>query len=232
MRRALLTLLLFLCFMGLVNTFRCSQEGKCVEDENYTYSDGNKPDIRCTREGNCETDNKRFETRVSATGQELKDKALRLMFEVWTGNDFSHIEEFISPSHVFSSPMLKRPLLGVNGLKSYVQMTQSSFSEYSYFIDDIIQESNTVVIRYQFFGTNIEDFNGIPAGKFVKVTDCVAMFTFWQSKIQQSLVIWPREQLQESVSSVSKTSEKNHHDTQALITVSYTHLTLPTTPYV
>lgn len=55
------------------------------------------------------------ETRVSATGQEQKDKVLRLIFEVWAGNDFSHLDEFVSTTHVFSSPMIPRPLLGHAG---------------------------------------------------------------------------------------------------------------------
>lgn len=40
------------------------------------------------------------EKRLSATGKELKDKALRMLFEVWAGNDFSNVDQFVSASHV------------------------------------------------------------------------------------------------------------------------------------
>jgi len=86
------------------------------------------------------------ETRVSATGQELKDKVLRLMFEVWAGNDFSRIDEFVSTSHVFSSPMLHRPLVGHKGLEAYNAFTQSSFSDYSFFVDDLIHEGEVTSV--------------------------------------------------------------------------------------
>jgi len=38
--------------------------------------------------------------RLSVTGKELKDKALRMLFEVWAGNDFANVDQFVSSSHV------------------------------------------------------------------------------------------------------------------------------------
>ncbi|KAL6051766.1 SnoaL family polyketide cyclase [Balamuthia mandrillaris] len=189
--------------------FECTEQGACRESEPPAKDEG---PYRCTIGGQCETSSRPIETRVSATGQELKDKALRLVFEIWAGNDFSRAEEFISDKHVFSSPMLKRPLLGLNGLQQYNDMTRTSFSDYSYFVDDLITDGSKVVIRYQFFGTNTGTYQGVPAtGRFVKVNDCVAILDFWDGRIIQTLMVWPHHHLLSQLSEPRMEPSATHY---------------------
>ncbi|KAL6073997.1 SnoaL family polyketide cyclase [Balamuthia mandrillaris] len=227
--------------------FECTEQGACRESEPPAPPKDEGP-YRCTIGGQCETSSRPIETRVSATGQELKDKALRLVFEIWAGNDFSRAEEFISDKHVFSSPMLKRPLLGLNGLQQYNDMTRTSFSDYSYFVDDLITDGSgslslslsrlfcicirrstlfccslelipssdltgsKVVIRYQFFGTNTGTYQGVPAtGRFVKVSDCVAILDFWDGRIIQTLMVWPHHHLLSQLSEPRMEPSATHY---------------------
>lgn len=126
---------------------------------------------------------------------------MRMLFELWAGDDYSRIDEFISPSHVLTSPMLSRPLVGHTGIRTYASLTRESFSDFSFFIDDMIQEGTKVVVRYQFFGTNTGDYQGLPAtGRSVRVRDCLALFDFWDGKIQQTLVVWPQHHLIDQLS--------------------------------
>ncbi len=50
--------------------------------------------------------------------------------------------------------MLARPLIGHAGLKAYNAFTHASFSDYSFFVDDIIQEGTVVCFLAQCFCDN------------------------------------------------------------------------------
>jgi predicted ester cyclase len=184
---------------GPTYIYKCNEYGECVREERPRFTNGRW----CTTDGRCSDDfAKAKESRLSATRHELKDKVLRMMFEILSGNDFTRAEEFISQSHVLISPMLSRPLIGHAGLQTYTQLTRNSFSDYSFFVDDLIQEGTKVVARYQFFGTNTGDYQGLPAtGRFVRVSDCLAVFDFWEGKIQQTLIVWPEHHLIDQLSS-------------------------------
>ena len=51
-----------------------------------------------------------------------------------------------------------------------------------------------MVARFQFFGINTGEYEGMPAtGQLVRVPDCLAVFDFWGGKIQQTLLVWPHQ---------------------------------------
>lgn len=182
-------------------TFSCNSKGDCAEVNDQT---GYDPRFKCTTDGRyCTTNGPDPDEgkRLSVTGKELKDKALRMLFEVWAGNDFANVDQFVSSSHVLTSSHLARPLVGHDGLKDYNSHMLTSFLDYSFIVDDILQEGNKVVLRFQFFGTHTGDYEGFPAtGRFVRVRDCVCVFDFWNGKIQQTLLVWPQSNLLKQLS--------------------------------
>eukprot|EP00005_Dracoamoeba_jomungandri_P010322 CAMPEP_0174273246 /NCGR_PEP_ID=MMETSP0439-20130205/53892_1 /TAXON_ID=0 /ORGANISM="Stereomyxa ramosa, Strain Chinc5" /LENGTH=225 /DNA_ID=CAMNT_0015364273 /DNA_START=74 /DNA_END=751 /DNA_ORIENTATION=- len=207
-----LFLLLAFSFDLCLSLLTCTPDGTCTytfktEDEGTDKQHTDSDTFRCTKQGQCESDDLKFETRVSATGQAFKDKALRLFFEVWAADNFDLVEEFVHTGHVFTSPMLARPLIGIDGLIQFNELIKSSFSDYSFFIDNIIHEEGTVVVRFQFFGINSGEFGGVPpTGRFIRVPDCLAVFSFWQDKIHQSLVVWPHQSIMSQLGHSTKYS--------------------------
>jgi len=199
---ALVASLVVLAILPLIveSTFSCNKEGECAEVDGRT---GYDPRFKCTTDGRyctIEEPHVEEEQRLSVTGKELKDKALRMLFEVWAGNDFNNVDHFVSPSHVLTSSLLVRPLVGHEGLKAYNAYMRTSFSDFSFFVDDIIQEGNKVVVRHQFFGLHTGEYEGLPAtGRFVRVRDCLCVFDFWNGKVQQTLLVWPQTSLFEQL---------------------------------
>jgi predicted ester cyclase len=109
---------------------------------------------------------------VSAyTSQEAKEIIRRWNEEGWSGGKYDLAYEIISPNMQVHGAGGQAVGMGPDGLIDLIKTWRTAFPDGHMEIDDLIVEGDTVAIRNTWYGTQAEEFYGIPpSGKSVAVT--------------------------------------------------------------
>ncbi|MBL4861514.1 MAG: ester cyclase [Crocinitomicaceae bacterium] len=112
-----------------------------------------------------------------------KEISLRFMKEVWQNKNFEVVDELMSPDTINHNLPPNMPQ-GIESTKQYIGMFTSAFPNTEMTYDDVICESDRVVIRWSASGKHEGELMGIPAsGKQVKLTGIVI------NKIQDGKIV-------------------------------------------
>src|SRR4029450_12870455 len=114
------------------------------------------------------------------TSEEAKEIIRRWNEEGWSGGKYDLAHEIISPNMIVHGaggqgvgmgPGAQAVGMGADGLIDLIKTWRTAFPDGRMEIDDLIVEGDTVAIRNTWYGTQTEEFYGIPAsGKSVAVT--------------------------------------------------------------
>lgn len=121
--------------------------------------------------------------------EENKALVRRLNKDLWQDLDVSKVDEYYAADYVSHSQLPGTPP-GREGVKAFINMMKSSFSDLNYVTEDLVAEGDKVVSRYTVTSTHTGEFMGIPAtGKQVKVTGIfIARVT--DGKVVESWTEW------------------------------------------
>jgi predicted ester cyclase len=107
---------------------------------------------------------------VSAS-DEAKEIIRRWNEEGWSGGKYELAHEIISPNMQVHGAGGQAVGMGPDGLIDLIKTWRTAFPDGRMEIDDLIVEGDTVAIRNTWYGTQTEEFYGIPpSGKSVAVT--------------------------------------------------------------
>src|SRR6266478_9507293 len=88
----------------------------------------------------------------------------RLYEEVWNNRRFELLDELMSPSYVLQGPtMVAGPAIGPEAYKGQVLKLWKSFPDMRMTIEDIVGESEKIVVSWTLSGTHDGEFMGFPA---------------------------------------------------------------------
>ena len=93
-----------------------------------------------------------------------QNKALvrQMMEEVFNRGDLSRADDFLAPDFVEREELPPGVPPGREGVKQLTAMLHSAFPDFKVTIDDLVAESDKVVIRQTWRGTHKGGFMGIP----------------------------------------------------------------------
>lgn len=80
----------------------------------------------------------------------IKEKVLKIYNEV----NLDLIEEIFDPEFVLHTSAFPQDLVGHEGLKKYIQMNHSQFSDFQLVFDEVIVKDNDIVTRWTVTGKN------------------------------------------------------------------------------
>jgi steroid delta-isomerase-like uncharacterized protein len=108
---------------------------------------------------------------MSSASQDAKEIIRRWNNEGWSGGKYDLAYEIISPNMVVHGAGGQTVGMGPDGLIDLIRTWRTAFPDGRMEIDDLIVEGDTVAIRNTWYGTQQEEFYGVPAsGKAVAVT--------------------------------------------------------------
>ena len=106
-----------------------------------------------------------------STSEEAKEIIRRWNEEGWSGGKYDLAYEIISPNMQVHGAGGQAVGMGPDGLIDLIKTWRTAFPDGRMEIDDLIVEGDTVAIRNTWYGTQSEEFYGIPpSGKSVAVT--------------------------------------------------------------
>jgi predicted ester cyclase len=106
-----------------------------------------------------------------STSEEAKEIIRRWNEEGWSGGNYDLANEIISPNMTVHGAGGQSVGMGPDGLVDLIKTWRTAFPDGRMEIDDIIVEGDLVAIRNTWYGTQTEEFYGVPAsGKSVAVT--------------------------------------------------------------
>ena len=106
-----------------------------------------------------------------STPEEAKEIIRRWNNEGWSGGKYDLAYEIISPNMQVHGAGGQAVGMGPDGLIDLIKTWRTSFPDGRMEIDDLIVEGDTVAIRNTWYGTQTDEFYGIPAsGNSVAVT--------------------------------------------------------------
>ena len=106
-----------------------------------------------------------------SASDEAKEIIRRWNEEGWSGGKYDLAYEIISPDMQVHGAGGQAVGMGPDGLIDLIKTWRTSFPDGRMEIDDLIVEDDTVAIRNTWYGTQAEEFYGVPAsGKSVAVT--------------------------------------------------------------
>ena len=116
------------------------------------------------------------------SAEENKAKVRRLIQEFLNNGDLAVADEIFATNFVNHSPAI-----GITadrqGIKQYITMLRSAFSDFHCTIEDLIAEGDKVAVRVINRGTHRAEFMGIsPTGRQVNVT-AISIFRFAGGKV-------------------------------------------------
>lgn len=93
----------------------------------------------------------------------------RIVEEIWNGGDMSSAGELIGPGYRQHSSQLP-PFEGVEALAELVSAFRTGFPDARFSIDQEVAEGDAVVHQWTLRGTQLGEWNGIPAtGRAIEV---------------------------------------------------------------
>jgi steroid delta-isomerase-like uncharacterized protein len=114
----------------------------------------------------------------------------RLIEEAFNKGRYDVLDELIAPTFVQHDPSNPTDLVGVDGLRGFVELYRTSFPDLKVTIEEQIAEGDRVVTRWTAVGTHQADLLGIAAtGKQATVTG-VTIDTIADGKIAESYNTW------------------------------------------
>ncbi len=94
----------------------------------------------------------------------------RSINEFWAGLNLANVDEYFAADYVNHNQIPGMPQ-GREGVKVFVSLMKSAFSDKNYVTEDLIAEGDKVVTRWSSTGKHTGDFMGVPAtGKRMRVT--------------------------------------------------------------
>jgi len=106
-----------------------------------------------------------------STSEEAKEIIRRWNEQGWSGGNYELAYEIISPNMTVHGAGGQSVGMGPDGLIDLIRTWRTGFPDGRMEIDDLIVEGDLVAIRNTWYGTQTEDFYGVPAsGKPVAVT--------------------------------------------------------------
>ncbi len=116
------------------------------------------------------------------TLSENKAIVLRSESELWSKGNLAVADELYAPDFVCHF-VVGSEWKGIEGVKNQVASHRTSFPDWQETVDDVIAESDRVVIRFTSTGTQRGEFQGIaPTGRKVRIQE-VAIFRLSHGKI-------------------------------------------------
>jgi steroid delta-isomerase-like uncharacterized protein len=112
----------------------------------------------------------------------------RLYEEVWNNRRFELLDELMSPSYVLQGP--SGPAIGPEAYKGQVLKLWKSFPDMRMTIEDIVGESEKIVVSWTLSGTHDGEFMGIPATHKKVSVPGVTIHHVANRKIMDSLLNW------------------------------------------
>ena len=94
--------------------------------------------------------------------EQNKALARQMMEEVFNRGDLSRADDFLAPDFVEREELPPGVPPGREGVKQLTAMMRSAFPDFKVTIDDLVAESDKVVIRQTWRGTHKGEFMGIP----------------------------------------------------------------------
>lgn len=122
--------------------------------------------------------------------EENKTLARRWIEDLWNKGNLSVADEVLAPTYVHIDPSTPDLGAGPEGEKKRVTLYRTAFPDLHLNIDDLIAESDKVVIRWTCRGTHRGDLSGIgPTGKPITLTG-VSFCRFANGKAVEGRVNW------------------------------------------
>jgi len=98
--------------------------------------------------------------------EDNKRLALRLVEEVWNQGNLDVIDEIVASDYVRHDPGWPEEIRGREGLRQKLSSVRQAFADFQVTVEDVIAESDRVVVRWRMKGTHHGDFMGIqPTGR-------------------------------------------------------------------
>jgi steroid delta-isomerase-like uncharacterized protein len=95
----------------------------------------------------------------------------RYFEEIVRKGNLEAIPDFVAPDVVFRSPYTSEPIQGIEGFKALIAMVHAAFSDLQLTEEDIVEEADTVAVRWTAAGTHRGEFMGTgPSGKPFRFT--------------------------------------------------------------
>jgi len=102
--------------------------------------------------------------------EENKEKARRYLQEAFNEGNLSVVDEFFASEYVLHDPTLPEEIRGPEGVKGFVQLYRSAYSDTDITVEDQIAEGDNVVSRWTGRGTHQGELLGVaPSGNRVEV---------------------------------------------------------------
>jgi len=122
--------------------------------------------------------------------EENKTVARRWIEELWNKGNLSVADEVLAPTYVHIDPSTPDLGGGPEGEKKRVTLYRTAFPDLHLNIDDLIAESDKVVIRWTCRGTHRGELSGIaPTGKPITLTG-VSLCRLANGKAVEGRVNW------------------------------------------
>jgi steroid delta-isomerase-like uncharacterized protein len=133
---------------------------------------------------------RRNRSEGSAMLEANKKISRRLIEEAFNDGRYDVLDELIAPTYVQHDPSSPTDLVGIDGLRGFIELYRTSFPDLKITIEEQIAEGDRVVTRWTAVGTHQADLLGIPAtGKQATVTG-VTIDTIADGKLTESYNNW------------------------------------------
>jgi steroid delta-isomerase-like uncharacterized protein len=123
---------------------------------------------------------------------ENKAIARRLYEEVWNERKVEIVDKLLSPSHALHEPNAPDSQIGPQAYKTTVKRFLTGFPDLHFAIQDVISESDKLVVSWVLSGTHQGDFYGVAATNKTVSVEGITIHQIENGKILDSYASWDR----------------------------------------
>jgi steroid delta-isomerase-like uncharacterized protein len=121
-----------------------------------------------------------------------KNKAFTRRYnkEIWNDGNLRAADELVSPDILFLSPTGK--VEGLEVFKKYVAGIHATFPDIRFSTEQVIAESDEVVLHWTMIGTHTKEFMGIPPSNNQFTVSGTSILSFRDGKVTKAMLFWDR----------------------------------------
>ena len=121
--------------------------------------------------------------KARAALEEQNKDVVKKMFEAWDNGNFEAVRELLSPDFKFYSPAITKEPRSLEEHIEFGKSLQLGFPDNRWIIEELISEGNKTAVRYIFRGTQLGEFQGMPATGNIQELSGMGFYTVENGKI-------------------------------------------------